>query len=56
MIQFQLLVLISWSVLLNMVIFSLEILHHVEVTLDLNIELSEVTPLKGMGLEEWREG
>jgi hypothetical protein len=37
-----------------MVIFSLEFLHHLEVTLDLNIELSEVTPLKanGFGREE----
>ena len=42
-IQFQLLVL-SWSILLNTVLFSLEkVLHPVEVTLDLNIELSEVT-------------
>ena len=45
-IQFQLLVL-SWSIWLNMVLFSLEtvltVLHLVEVTLDLNVELSEVT-------------
>ena len=44
-IQFQLLVL-SWSILLNTVLFSIKmVLHHVEVevTLDLNIELSEVT-------------
>ena len=38
-IQFQLLVL-SWSIWLNTV---LTVLHLVEVTLDLNIELSEVT-------------
>ena len=45
-IQFQLLVL-SWSIWLNTVLFSLEkvltVLHLVEVTLDLNVELSEVT-------------
>ena len=42
-IQFQLLVL-SWRILLNTVLFNLEkVLHPVEVTLDLIIELSEVT-------------
>ena len=45
-IQFQLLVL-SWSIWLNTVLFSIEkvltVLHLVEVTLDLNVELSEVT-------------
>ena len=45
-IQFQLL-LLSWSIWLNTVLFSLEkvltVLHLVEVTLDLNVELSEVT-------------
>ena len=44
--RIQLLVL-SWSILLNTVLFSLEkvltVLHLVEVTLDLNVELSEVT-------------
>ena len=44
-IQFQLLVL-SWSIWLNTVLFSLEkvltVLHLVEMTLDLNIKLSEV--------------
>ena len=37
----------QWSIWLNMVLFSLEtvltVLHLVEVTLDLNVELSEVT-------------
>jgi hypothetical protein len=45
--QFQLLVL-SRSILLNMVLFSPEkVLHLVEMTLDLNIELLEVTIVKG---------
>ena len=34
----------QWSIWLNMVLFSLEkVLHSAEMTLDLNIELSEVT-------------
>jgi hypothetical protein len=59
LIQLQLPVL-SWSISLNMVFFSLEkVLHHVEVTLYLNIELSEVIPLKGKGFrreERWIGG
>jgi hypothetical protein len=40
----------------NMVLFSLEkVLHPVEVTLDLNIELSEVTPVKWRGKVFGRE-
>jgi hypothetical protein len=43
--------------LLNMVFFSLKkVLHHVEVTLDQNIELSEVTPLKGKGFGREERG
>jgi hypothetical protein len=40
-----------------MVLFSLEkVLHHVDVTLDLTIELSEVIPLKGKRFETEERG
>jgi hypothetical protein len=55
MVQFQLLVL-SWSILLSMVLFSLEnVLRPVEVTLDLNIEPLKVTTVEGEGKGFGRE-